>query len=136
LARVPFAAGVVAVGRRVPKITSPNLRWEGVMAKFLVQAAYTADGLRGLQKEKASGRQNAVRRTVEALGGKVESMYFSPGDYDAVLILDLPDMVTGTALAIAVSASGLVKTHTTPLLSVEEVDRALSMSVEYRPPRG
>ena len=104
------------------------------MAKFLLQATYSADGLRGLQKEKASGRRDAVRRTVEALGGKVESMYFSPGDYDAVLILDLPDIIAGTALAIAVSASGLVKTRTTPLLSVEDVDRALSMSVEYRAP--
>ena len=105
------------------------------MAKFLVQATYTTDGLRGLQKEKASGRQDAVRRAVEALGGKVESMYFALGDYDVILIIDVPDVIAGTALAVAVSASGLVKTRTTPLLSIEEADRALSKVVEYRPPR-
>lgn len=105
------------------------------MAKYLVQATYSADGLRGLQKEKASGRQEAVRRTLEALGGKVESMYFSLGDYDVILIVDVPDIIAGAALAVGVSASGLVRTRTTPLLSVEETDRALSKSIEYRPPR-
>ena len=105
------------------------------MAKFLVQATYSADGLRGLQKEKASGRQDVVKRAVAALDGKVESMYFSVGDHDVVLIVDLPDIIAGTALAIAVSASGLVRTRTTPLLTIEETDRALSKSVEYRPPR-
>jgi uncharacterized protein with GYD domain len=105
------------------------------MAKFLVQATYSADGLKGLQKEKASGRQEVVRRAVEALGGKVESMYFSLGDHDVVLILEMPDIIAGSALAFAVSASGLVRTRTTPLLSIEETDRALSRSSEYRPPR-
>lgn len=105
------------------------------MAKFLVQATYNADGLKGLQKEKASGREAVVKRAVEALGGKLESMHFSLGDYDVVLIVDVPDIIAGTALAVAVSASGLVRTRTTPLLSIEEADRALSKSVEYRPPR-
>ena len=106
------------------------------MAKFLVQATYSAEGLRGLQREKASGRRDAIRRMVEGLGGKVESLYFSLGDYDVILTIDVPDIVTGTALAVAVSASGLVRTKTTQLLSVDELDRALSIAVEYRPPRG
>jgi hypothetical protein len=49
--------------------------------------------------------------------------------------LDVRENV-GTAIAIAVSASGLVRTRTTPLLSIEETDRALSWSVEYKPPHG
>lgn len=105
------------------------------MAKFLVQATYSADGLRGLQKEKASGRQKAARRAVEALGGKVESMYFALGDYDVILIIDVPDIIAGTALSVAVSASGLLRSRTTSLLSIEEADRALSTPVEYAPPR-
>lgn len=105
------------------------------MAKFLVQATYSSDGLRGLQKEKASGRQEVVNRAVAALGGKVESMYFSLGDHDVVLIVDVPDLIAGTALAVAVSSSGLVRTRTTPLLTIQETDQALSKSVEYSPPR-
>lgn len=105
------------------------------MAKFLAQATYSADGLKGLQKEKASGREAVVRRAVEALGGKLECMYYSLGDHDVILIVDVPDTIAVTAFAVAVSASGLVRTRTTPLLSVEEADRALSKAVEYRPPR-
>jgi hypothetical protein len=33
-----------------------------------------------------------------------------------------------------VSASGLVRTKTTPLLTVEEVDKALAKSINYRAP--
>jgi hypothetical protein len=37
------------------------------MAKFLVQATYTAEGLRGLQKDKASGRREAITKAVKSL---------------------------------------------------------------------
>ena len=34
------------------------------MPKFLIEAAYTAEGLRGLQKDKASGRRDGVIKAV------------------------------------------------------------------------
>ena len=104
------------------------------MAKYLVQAAYTAEGLKGLQKDKASGRKRAVTNAVEGLGGKVEGMYFALGEYDVLLIVDMPDVVSGAALGLRVSATGLVRTKTTSLLTIEEADRALSKTVEYRAP--
>ena len=104
------------------------------MPKFLIQASFTVDGLKGLQKDKASGRQAAVTKAVEALGGKLEAYYFSLGEYDAFAVLDLPDHVNATALSLAVSATGLVRTKTTALLSVEETDKALQMAVAYRGP--
>ena len=42
------------------------------MAKYLVEASYTAEGLKGLQKEKASGRKAAVAEALKGLGGKLE----------------------------------------------------------------
>ncbi len=48
--------------------------------------------------------------------------------------LDLPDAVSATALALAVSATGLVRTKTTVLLTVEETDKALQKKVAYRGP--
>jgi len=104
------------------------------MAKYLVQAAYTAEGLKGLQKDKASGRKRAVTNAVEGLGGKVEGMYFALGKYDVLLIVDMPDVVSGAALGLRVSATGLVRTKTTSLLTIEEADRALGKTVEYRAP--
>jgi uncharacterized protein with GYD domain len=104
------------------------------MPKFLVEASYTAEGWQGLTKEKASGRRAAVEKALASVGGKLESFYFAFGERDAVIVCDLPDNVSAAGLSIAVAASGLIKSKTTPLLTLEEVDKALAKSVTYRAP--
>jgi uncharacterized protein with GYD domain len=104
------------------------------MPKYLIHGAYTAEGLKGLQKDKGSGRKAALSAAAEALGGRLDALYFALGEDDAVAIMDLPDHVTASALSLAASASGLVRTRTTALLTVEEVDKALQKSVSYRGP--
>ena len=104
------------------------------MPKYLVEATYTHEGLRGLVRDKASGRSAAVRKALESLGGKAEAVYFSFGDHDVMVLADIPDNISAAALAIAVSASGLVRCKTTPLLTVEEVDQAIAKTVQYKAP--
>jgi len=104
------------------------------MPKFLVQASYTADGLKGLVKDTASGRRAAVTEMIEAAGGTVEGFYFSLGDYDALVVVDVPDTATVAGLCVGVSASGLARTNTRALLTVEEMDQALAKPVSYKPP--
>ena len=100
------------------------------MPKYLVQASYTVEGLKGLQKDKASGRKAAVARVADALGGKLEAIYYTFGDEDVMVILDLPDNSSASALALKFSASGLVRTKTTALLTVEEIDEAVEKSIK------
>jgi uncharacterized protein with GYD domain len=102
------------------------------MAKYMVTASYSADGLKGLYKDKASGRREAVRQALESVGGKLESAYYALGEYDVVIIADLPDNVAASALSLAASATGLVRTRTTALLTVEETDKALATTVKFR----
>ena len=83
------------------------------MAKYLITASYTAEGMRGLQKDKASGRRNAVREACESIGGKLEAFYFAFGEDDVVTIVDLPDNVAASAMSLAASATGLIRTRTT-----------------------
>jgi uncharacterized protein with GYD domain len=130
-----FPQGVVATfgARRWHRVIR-NFIGGGVMPKYMIQASYTAEGLKGLQKDKASGRKAAVSQAVESLGGRLEAVYYAFGDHDVFVILDLPDNVSASALSLAVSASGLVRTKTTPLLTVEETDKALHKSVTYRAP--
>jgi uncharacterized protein with GYD domain len=71
---------------------------------------------------------------VESLDGKVEAVYLAFGDYDVIVIADLPDSVAAAALSLNVSATGHVRTKTTPLLTVEETDRALEKKMFYRAP--
>ena len=104
------------------------------MPKYLVAGSYSADGLKGLQRDKASGRRTAVTAAVEGAGGSLESLYYALGEDDVYLIVDLPDNVSAAAFGIAVSAAGLVHTRTTALMTVEEVDQALAKSVNSRAP--
>ena len=106
------------------------------MPKYLISASYSAEGLKGLQKDKASGRKAAITAAVEGLGGKVECFYNALGQDDAYIIVDLPDNSTAAAIGVAVSSTGLVRTRTTALLTVQETDSALQKTVGYRPPGG
>ena len=104
------------------------------MPKYMIAASYTAEGLKGLQKDKASGREAVVNKVVQSVGGKVEAMYYALGEHDVIVIADLPDAASAAAIALGVSASGLVHTKTTALLSVEETDKALAKKIDYSPP--
>jgi uncharacterized protein with GYD domain len=104
------------------------------MSKYLIQACYTAEGLKGLQKDKATGRQEALTKAVQSLNGKVESMHFALGDDDVIAILDVPDSGAAAALSAAVSLTGLVRMRTTALLTVAEMDEALTRKAAYRGP--
>ena len=87
-----------------------------------------------MRRDKATARRQAIATAIESLGGKLECEYFALGEHDVYLIADLPDNVSATALGIATSSTGLVRTRTTALMTVEEVDRALEKSVNYRAP--
>ena len=104
------------------------------MPKYLIAASYSPEGLQGLRRDKATARRQAITTAIESLGGKLECEYFALGEHDVYLIADLPDNVSATALGIATSATGLVRTSTTALMTTEEVDRALEKSVNYRAP--
>ena len=104
------------------------------MPKYLIQASYTTDGLKGLQKDKASGRRTAIATAAESLGGRLESIYYCFGEDDVIAIFDLPDNAAVSALSLTVSASGMARARTTPLLTVEEIDKALAKNPNYRAP--
>jgi uncharacterized protein with GYD domain len=104
------------------------------MPKYLVEANYTHEGLKGLMHDKASGRLAALQKAAEGLGGKIETAYFTFGEKDVIVIMDLPDNASAAALALVASSTGLVRTKTTPLLTIQEVDNAIAKKVQYRAP--
>jgi uncharacterized protein with GYD domain len=104
------------------------------MAKFMIQASYNSDGTKGLQKEGGSSRRAVVKKMVEEMGGKLEGFYFAFGEADAVVICELPDVVSALAISLAVNASGQAHVKTTPLITPEEVDAASHKAVQYRAP--
>jgi uncharacterized protein with GYD domain len=104
------------------------------MPKYLIQARYTTEGIQGLVRDSAAGRRADVQAAVKAVGGTVESFYYAFGDDDVVMIVDLPNNITAAAIGFTSSATGTVRLRTTPLLTVEEVDKALEVKLPYRAP--
>ena len=106
------------------------------MPKYLIQASYLGDGVQGLRQEGGSSRREAVERACASVGGRLDAFYFAFGDSDVVTILDLPDNMTAAGVALLVASSGKVDIKTTVLLTPEEIDSAVKIGGEYRPPGG
>jgi uncharacterized protein with GYD domain len=104
------------------------------MAKYLFQASYTVEGLKGLLKEGGSSRREAVEQAIKGLGGTLEAFYYAFGFSDVFAIADLPDNVSSTAFSLVTNAAGTASVKTIVLITPEEVDQAVKKSVEYRPP--
>ncbi len=104
------------------------------MAKYLVVASYTAEGIKGIVSKGGTARRDAVAKMASGLGGKVESFYFGFGEGDAYVTVELPDNISAAAVGLAVSATGLASTKTIVLLSPEEIDQAAKIQVGYKAP--
>ena len=104
------------------------------MPKYLVQASYTVEGLKGLLKDGGSKRREAVAQLAKGLGGTLEAFYYAFGDDDIFAIFDLPDNVSATAVSLVINAAGAATVKITVLLTPEEVDQATKKTVDYRPP--
>jgi uncharacterized protein with GYD domain len=102
--------------------------------KYMYQVSYTQAGYQGLLKDGGTKRRQTVKALVESLGGKLELFEFAFGADDAVLVMELPDHVTASAIAFAVNAAGGSTGRITVLVSPEDVDRARALRVPYTPP--
>lgn len=104
------------------------------MPKYLVQANYVGEGLKGLFKEGGSSRLAAVEKLFGSVGARVEAFYYAFGDTDLFIIADAPDNVTAAALSLIVNAAGTATAKITVLLTAEEIDAATKKTPSYRPP--
>ena len=104
------------------------------MSKYLIEASYTAEGVKGLMKQGGTARRAMVQKMVESLGGRLEVFYFAFGENDAYLILDVPDNLTAAAISLAVAGAGATRMKTIELLTPEEIDEAMKKQVHYEPP--
>jgi uncharacterized protein with GYD domain len=104
------------------------------VAKYLIEASYTVDGVQGVLKEGGSGRRAAIEQLITAAGGTVECFYFVFGEDDVIVVVDLPDNATMAAVSLAVSAAGGATSSVRVLLTPEEIDAAARKTIQYRAP--
>jgi uncharacterized protein with GYD domain len=106
------------------------------MPKYLLHGSYSVEGNKGIVKGGGgTARRKAISTLLEAVGGKLEAIYWALGKDDFYLIAEVPNVVTLAAIAMQVGASGaLAHFASTQLLTAEEVDAATKISVKYVPP--
>jgi len=104
------------------------------MPRYLLQANYVGEGIKGLLKEGGTSRRAAAEKAIESVGGTMEAFYFAFGETDAYVVAEVPDQVSMAALSLTISASGAVATRTTVLMTAEEVDAATRKTPTYRAP--
>lgn len=98
------------------------------MPHYLIQAAYTPEALRAMIQD-PKDRTTALQKPIESLGGKIHNLLFSFGDYDAVMLLEMPNNVAVAAIALAIGAGGACKNvKTTPLMTAAEGIDALKQA--------
>lgn len=95
------------------------------MPSYLLQVAYTPEAW-SAQLKNPQNRIEAVRPAVERLGGTIEGAWYAFGDYDLVLVIEMPDNKAAAAFALAAAAGGACKSiKTTPLLTLDEGQLAI-----------
>ena len=77
---------------------------------------YAPNAVKGLIA--GSDREAAIKTLLDTVGGKLESLMFTRGEYDVIAIVELPDRSTAVGVTMAVQASGAF----TKLTVLDELD--------------
>jgi uncharacterized protein with GYD domain len=104
----------------------------------MYQFAYTPESWAAQIKNPQNRIENVGRAVCKAAGGKFVGGWLCFGEYDAVLIADMPDMESMASIALAVGAGGALKSSKTTVLmtgaqGVEALTKAQGVAKGYRP---
>ena len=95
------------------------------MAVYMIQGTYTAEAWATMAKN-PQDRRIPIREVTQKLGGRLIEAYFCFGEYDVVVLAELPDDNAALTTAIAgVSPGHLKAIKTTKLFTVEETMEAM-----------
>jgi len=106
------------------------------MAHYLLQLSYTPQGWAALVKN-PQNRLQALAPVVQRLEGNIVNGWMQFGEYDVLVVCQLPEHVSAAALSMTISAGGAVeRVKTTPLLTFEEGMESLrkAADTQYSPP--
>jgi uncharacterized protein with GYD domain len=104
------------------------------MTKYLFEANYVGEGIKGLMREGGTKRRDALTDALKSVGGSLECFYYAFGDTDVLGVFDVPDPASAAALSLMINSSGKVDVRLKPLLTVEDIDEAAKKTPSYRAP--
>jgi uncharacterized protein with GYD domain len=110
------------------------------MALYMYQAAYTPESWAAQLKNPQNRVETVGKAACEAVGGRLVGGYYSFGEYDLMIIADVPDDASISAVAMALAAGGALRAgRTTKLMSGDEgvaaMRKAAAVAKVYTPAR-
>jgi uncharacterized protein with GYD domain len=106
------------------------------MPLYMIQFSYTSEAWAALAKN-PENRAEGISALAQKMGGRLVDVYYCFGEYDGVVLAELPNDTAATATVIAAVAPGHVKaTRTTRLMTVNEAMAAMKQAggVAYAAP--
>lgn len=104
------------------------------MTKYLFEANYVGDGIKGLMREGGTKRREALTEALSSVGGTLECFYYAFGDVDVLGVFEVPEQTDAAALSLMINSSGSVDVRLKPLMTPEDIDEAAKKTPSYRAP--
>jgi len=88
------------------------------MPTYISLLKYTQQGIKDIKD--SPGRIDAIRKSIEAVGGKMLSFHVTMGQYDGVALFEFPDDRAAATIALGVGKLGNASTETMRAFTEEE----------------
>ncbi len=94
------------------------------MATFVSLVNWTDQGIRSYKD--TPKRADAFAQLVKKHGGSVKGIWWTLGEYDIVVVTEVPDDETYTAIALQLASLGNVRTQTLRAFDASEIERIIA----------
>ena len=128
--KISYTVALLLLGLVLPAGEAVGQQAGPTFHRYLVRADLTAEGLKNLKKQPPTALKAGVAKFVESVGGKLEFWYFDYGAATAYSVIDYPDEIAAATAQLSTNAAGFARVTIRPLLTAEEMDKA----VEKWPP--
>lgn len=98
------------------------------MTTFVYLGKYTSKGAQGALKDTFVVRDQEMRKVFETLGGRLVTYGFTMGEFDFIIVAEVPDRKAALVPPLIASAAGTVSTRTMELMTPLEMDQIASLA--------
>ena len=94
------------------------------MATYCVLGTFTEQGVRNAKD--SPKRADSFKEIAKKCGATVKELYWAQGQYDVVTIVEAPDDLSITSLALSIGTLGNIRTQTLRLFSAADMKGIVS----------
>lgn len=93
------------------------------MPKYVGLINWTERGIGDVKN--TTQRAEHARQVVEQMGGRMDTLLWTQGRYDLIVIIEAPDDETVSAMMLRIGSQGAIRTETLRAFDAEEMGRIL-----------